>query len=398
MPFSSRIPGFYRNTVDERRARLRHLGALTDEGCLSLQGPGLSIDIADAMIENVVGTLALPTAVAVNFTINGMERLIPMTIEEPSVVAAASHMAKLASECGGFFAETDEPIMIGQLQLAPVSDVEACVRSLAAALPELEALGNSVHPRLIARGGGIRGFEIRPLVYEEPGHSKISMVILHVLVDCRDAMGANLVNTLVEFIAPRVEQITGETAGLRILSNLADRRLSRARVEIPVVALNPTEGLEVAEQIVAAWQFAWVDPYRAATHNKGAMNGIDALAVATGNDWRAIEAGVHAWCCRDGQYRPVSRWSIAERDGAPSLVGTLEAPLPFSTVGERIQMHPTVRTNLSMLGSPDSRELASVAAAVGLAQNLGALKALATEGIQAGHMRMHARLSEKKTR
>jgi hydroxymethylglutaryl-CoA reductase len=384
---SSRIPSFYRLSPAQRLQALGDIGGVEDVAALS--GPGLSLHDADAMVENVVGLFSLPNAVAVNFTINGRELLVPMVVEEPSVVAAVSNMARLARAGGGFVASSDPPVMIGQIQLLNVRDPSTCEAALHEALPRLRTIADAVHPRLTERGGGVRGFEIRRLVYEEPGEITESMVVIHVLVDCRDAMGANMVNTLCERLAPHVEAITGETVGLRILSNLADRRLSRATVEIPASALATPEldGALVGERIAAAWRFAWADPYRAATHNKGVMNGVDAVALATGNDWRALEAGAHAYWCRDGQYRPMTRWKFA--DG--TLRGEISLPMQFGTVGGPIRLHPTVQANLELLGTHDAQQLAAIAAAVGLAQNLGALRALATEGIQAGHMRMHAR-------
>jgi hydroxymethylglutaryl-CoA reductase len=386
---SSRIPGFYRLDPEDRLAALVANLAITDEEALILRGDGLRLDDANAMVENVIGTYRLPNAVAVNFRINGRDRLVPMVVEEPSVVAAVSNMARLARPAGGFTAEADPPVMIGQIQLMDVRDPAATVAALQAAIPRLTAIADPVHPRLNARGGGVRGFEVRRVTYDEPGQPREEMVVLHVHLDCCDAMGANMVNTLVERLAPHVEQITGEEVGLRILSNLAAQRLARARVRLrpEQLATADMDGTEVAERIVAAWRFAWADPYRAATHNKGVMNGIDAVALATGNDWRAIEAGAHAWCSRDGQYRPMTVWRF--QDGV--LDGSLELPLQFGTVGGPIRLHPTVRANLALGGIDGGSDLAGLAAAVGLSQNLGALRALATEGIQAGHMRMHAR-------
>ncbi len=345
----------------------------------------LTLARADAMIENVIGTFALPNGVAVNLRVNGEDRLVPMVVEEPSVVAAVSHVALLARPGGGFEADADESVMIGQVQVTDPAPGGA--ERLRAALPALEARCRGVHAELEALGGGVRGLEVRELVYDEPGAAPEAMVVLHLHLDCRDAMGANMVNTLAELLAPDVAAITGGRRGLRILSNLADRRRARARVRIEPSALG-ADGAVVAEGIAAAYRFAWADPYRAATHNKGVMNGIDAVALATGNDWRAIEAGVHAWAARDGQYRPVTAWRV-EGDGA--LVGTFEAPLQVGTVGGAIRIHPTVQANLALAGVRGARDLAALMAAVGLAQNLGALRALATEGIQRGHMRMHAR-------
>lgn len=386
---TSRIPGFYRLAPDER---LRALGAVTELEPADLEvyrSEGLALSAADVMVENVISTFRLPNAVGCNFLINGADRLVPMAVEEPSVVAAVSNMAKLVRQSGGFTVEVDDSLMIGQVQLMAVADPDATEARLRAALPQLEALAHRVHPRLAERGGGIRGLEIHRRTYDEPGQAIEHMVVLHVLLDCVDAMGANMVNTVCEVLAPRVEAVTGETVGLRILSNLADRRLARASCSLDLDTLTAEDqpGAELAELIAAAWRFAWADPYRAATHNKGVMNGVDAVAIATGNDWRAIEAGAHAYCARDGQYRPMTRWWVENG----RLNGTLELPMQVGTVGGPIRVHPTVQANLRLLECTGAKDLAGVMAAVGLSQNLGALRALAGEGIQAGHMRMHAR-------
>jgi hydroxymethylglutaryl-CoA reductase len=386
----SRIPGFYKLTVDQRR-RLVSARAELDEGAkASLDADALSHERADLMVENVIGTFALPLGVGVNFQVNGQDVLVPMVVEEPSVVAAVSNMARLVRRSGGFFAESDPSIMIGQVQLMDVADPDAAVAALTEAIPRLSAMVTGIHPRLEERGGGLRGMKVRRVTYDEPGEPVVQMVVLHFYLDCVDAMGANMVNTVAERLAPEVEEITGEAVGLRILSNLASRRRSRARCRIDPAHLSTPDasGDEVADGIVNAYRFAWADPWRAATHNKGVMNGIDAVALATGNDWRAIEAGAHAWACRDGQYRSLTAW---RRDAEGFLVGTIELPLQVGTVGGPIKNHPTAATNLQILGIERAGELAAVMAAVGLAQNLGALRALATEGIQKGHMRMHAR-------
>lgn len=387
---TSRIPGFYRLPPAERLAALYAAGHLDEAALLGLQGPGLGLAQAAVMVENVISTFSLPNAVAVNFLINGEDRVIPMVVEEPSVVAAVTNMARVARECGGFEAEADPSVMIGQVQLIAVSDPDRAVALLEAALPELHAEARELHPRLVERGGGLRDLAVRKVTYDEPGRPVEHMVVLHFHLDCVDAMGANMVNTVAEHLAPHVERITGETVGLRILSNLADRRLARARVRLrpEVLAGDGWPGDVVAERIASAWRFAWADPYRATTHNKGVMNGIDAVALATGNDWRAIEAGAHAFAARDGHYRPLTRW---EFNAAGELEGSIELPLQFGTVGGPILLHPTVKANHRLLGVRGARDLAAVAAAAGLAQNLAALRALATDGIQAGHMRMHAR-------
>lgn len=384
---SSRIPGFYKLPPEKR---LGALASRLDQKDLDAYRLGLTLEAADLMVENVFCTFNLPCAAAVNFVINGREYVVPMVVEEPSVVAAVSNVARMARGDGGFVAESDPSHMIGQIQLMDVRDPASCVARLTEALPRLRTEARGIHPRLEERGGGLVDFEVRHVRYDEPGKTPEDMVVLEFVLDVVDAMGANMVNTVAEHLAATVVEVTGEALGLRILSNLADRRLSRARVVLAPEILDTDDmcGTEVADRIAAAWRFAWADPHRAATHNKGVMNGIDAVALATGNDWRAIEAGAHAYCCRDGQYRPMTRWEIRE-DGR--LEGSIEVPLQFGTVGGPIRVHPTVQSNLKLLGVTSARELAGIAAAVGLAQNLGALKALATVGIQTGHMRMHAR-------
>ena len=385
----SRIPGFYRLKPS---GRLKALGdhGLDPDTLESYRSEGLPLDAADMMVENVVSTFRLPNAVAVNFRINGQDRLIPMVVEEPSVVAAVSNIARITRSAGGFIADADPSVMIGQVQCAAVQHPKECMKRLERAIPRLHRVASAVHPRLQAHGGGIRGFKIRHVVFDEPGSEKEHMVVLHFHLDCADAMGANMVNTVAEALAPHVAECTGEKIGLKILSNLADKRLARASIALKpqdIQTHDDVDPVALAEGIASAWRFAWADPYRAATHNKGVMNGVDAVALATGNDWRAIEAGAHAWAARDGQYRPLTRWSFT--DGM--LIGSIELPTQFGVVGGPIRVHPTVQSNLKLMGIQTAQELSGIAAAVGLAQNLGALRALAVEGIQAGHMRMHAR-------
>ncbi len=384
----SRIAGFYKL---DPRARLSaaldaaDLSGAVRDGAVAAFEEGLPLDRADAMIENVVGRFALPNGVAVNLRMNDVDRLAPMVVEEPSVVAAVSNMARIAREAGGFTADADESLMIGQVQVTRPEPGGAA--RLRAAIPRLRALCEGVHAELEKLGGGLRDMEVRELAYDEPGFAREEMVVLHFVLDCVDAMGANMVNTLAERLAPDVVRLTGGRSGLRILSNLADRRLARAQVTLRPENLG-ADGAEIAEGIAAAYRFAYADPYRAATHNKGIMNGIDAVAIATGNDWRAIEAGAHAYAARSGQYRPLTTWRVRE-DGA--LVGSIEVPMQVGTVGGPIRVHPTVQANLRLAGVTGARDLAMLMATVGLAQNMGALRALATEGIQHGHMRMHAR-------
>lgn len=384
---SSRFPGFHRLPPE---ARLDALEAALGLDTRAYRDAGLPLQTANLMVENVIGTFPLPMSVGVNLLLNGRDRVVPMVVEEPSVVAAVSNMARLTRAAGGLHAEADDGIMTGQVQVLVRGDVDACVERLRAAIPELGGYARGIHTRLEERGGGLRGMDVRTVRYEEPGRPVETFVVLHFHLDCQDAMGANMVNTIAERLAPHVERITGERVGLRILTNLADRRLARAWVRLRPehLAQRGLPGEEVAAGIASAWRFAWADPYRATTHNKGVMNGVDPVAIATGNDWRAIEAGAHAWAARDGQYRPLTRWEV-EPDGA--LLGQIELPLQVGTVGGPIRVHPMVQANFRLLGVTRARELAEVMAAVGLVQNLGALRALATEGIQHGHMRMHAR-------
>jgi hydroxymethylglutaryl-CoA reductase len=384
---TSRLPGFYDLPRAERLKALAAGAALDKDSAAALAGQaGLSADQADHMIENVVGVYSLPLGIAVNFLVNGRDVLVPMVIEEPSVVAGASFMARLAREGGGFQAETTAPEMIAQLQVLGVTDLEAARRRLLAEKTSILAEADEVDPVLLQLGGGARDLEARLLPETPVG----PMLIVHLIYDTRDAMGANAANTAAERLAPRIEAITGGRVHLRILSNLADRRLARGSCRIPAsgLAFGGFSGERVRDGIVEAWAFAAADPYRAATHNKGIMNGVDAVVIATGNDWRAIEAGAHAYAARSGSYTSLSEWSV-DPDGA--LVGRLEMPMAVGTVGGATRVHPTARACLRLMGVTSARELAEVVVSVGLAQNLAALRALATEGIQRGHMGLHAR-------
>jgi hydroxymethylglutaryl-CoA reductase len=386
MDRTSRLPGFYSLGVEERVGRIAELTALDDAERSGLAGQGLPVELADQMIENVVGTHGLPLGIAANFTINDRDYLVPMAIEEPSVVAAASFMARVVREAGGFLTNSTEPVMIAQMQVLSVSDPWAAKFDLLNQKQRLLDLANQTDPVVVSLGGGARDIEIRVFPDTPIG----PMLVIHLLYDTRDAMGANTVNTSAEALTLPVEQITGGRVHLRILSNLADRRLARAKCVIPpeLLAFGDYEGERVVQGIVEAYHFAALDAYRATTHNKGIMNGIDAVAVACGQDWRAIEAGAHAYAARNGRYEPLSTWT---RDREGSLVGTLELPLAVGTVGGATRVHPGARVALKILGVGSARELAEVMAAVGLAQNLGALRALSTEGIQRGHMSLHAR-------
>ncbi|MBC7263980.1 MAG: hydroxymethylglutaryl-CoA reductase, degradative [Chloroflexi bacterium] len=387
MSRTSRIPGFFRLSIEERLAKVREFADLSsDEVALLATGMGLSLDQADHMIENVMGTFPLPLGIAVNFLINGRDVLVPMAIEEPSVVAGASYAARLVREGGGFQTSSDEALMIGQIQVLDLTDPWVARFQVLREKSRILALANQQDPIIVGLGGGARDLEARVLSESPVG----PMLILHILYDTRDAMGANTVNTAVEAVAPLVEEITGGRVNLRILSNLADRRLARAKCIVPASSLAQEgfSGTEVVRGIVEAWAFAATDPYRAATHNKGIMNGIDAVVVATGNDWRAVEAGAHAYAARGGRYTSLSHWS-ENSDG--DLVGTLELPMAVGIVGGATRVHPLARLALKIMGVQSARDLAEIITAVGLAQNLAALRALATEGIQRGHMELHAR-------
>ena len=383
----SRLPQFRSKTVPERLQHLVTAAHLSDEDARRLTHSGaLGPQLADGMIENVVGTFELPLGVAGYFQLNGKDVLVPMAVEEPSVVAAASFMAKLARECGGFETSSTTPLMRAQVQVLGLGDPHGARQSLLRRRQDIIDLANQRDKVLIGLGGGCRDIEVHVLEHTRRG----PMLVMHLIVDVRDAMGANTVNTMAEAVAPLMERLTGGKVRLRILSNLADLRLSRAQLRIAPehLATAAYSGEEVIEGIIDAYTFAVIDPYRAATHNKGIMNGIDPLVVATGNDWRAVEAGAHAYACRNGHYGSLTTW---EKDSAGHLVGTLEMPMPLGLVGGATKTHPLAQLSLRILGVKTAQELGEIAVAVGLAQNLGALRALATEGIQRGHMALHAR-------
>jgi len=378
---SSRISGFYKLPREERLRIVAEFAGLSEEEVEVLRsGGGLGIETADRMIENVIGMMAYPLGVAVNFRINGRDRLIPMVLEEPSVVAAASNAARMMREGEGIRTSSTEPVMIGQIQILKVENPQEKAEALLSAKEEILELANQQDPILVKFGGGARDLEVRFL------DSRVGpMMVVHLLVDCRDAMGANAVNTMCEVLAPKLEKITGGKVLLRIISNLADRRLVRAEALVRKEAVG---GEEVVDGIVAASAFAEADPYRAATHNKGILNGVIAVALATAQDHRAIEAGAHAYAARSGRYTALTRW---EKTPEGDLLGRLEMPMAVGTVGGATRVHPVAKIALKILGVKSARELAEVMGAVGLAQNLAAIRALATEGIQRGHMRLHAR-------
>lgn len=386
---TSRLSGFHKLGVAERLGTVSKMYRLTPEETHAFAGAAsLTTDLANTMIENAIGVFGLPLGLGLNMQVNGRDYVVPMAVEEPSVIAAVSFAAKIARENGGFTAEADDPIMIGQVQVTNYGDPTEASKKLLAHKEQLLALANSFHPSMQTRGGGAKDVEVRILPAPE-GPRGEPLLIVHLLVDTQEAMGANLINTMAEGVAPLVEQITGGKVYLRILSNLCDRRLARSSCRIPVSALADFDmsGEAIAEGIVQASRFAVADPYRATTHNKGIMNGVDAVAIATGQDWRAIEAGAHAFAARDGQYRPLSTWTLEEAH----LVGRIELPLAIGTVGGPIKIHPQVQAALKLLRTTSARELAMVIASVGLAQNLAAVRALGSVGIQKGHMAMHAR-------
>ena len=374
---SSRLSGFHRLTVAERRAELqRWIGADAADPL-----PHLDLATAERFVENAVGCFEMPLGVATNFIVNGVELLVPLAIEEPSVVAAASNAARMTRDTGGFRGTADPPLTIAQVEILDCP--EGAAARIAERDGEIREAANRTQPELVGLGGGVREIEVRERV-GAPGRT-----VIHLIVDCRDAMGANMVNTMAEAVADRLAELAEGRPGLRILSNLADRRRARAECAVPFAALARTgfDGAAVARGVAAAAEFAAADPYRAATHNKGVFNGIDALLLATGNDWRAVEAGAHAYAARTGRYGPLTSWRT---DGA-ELCGAIELPLAVGIVGGGSGAHPMARAAIELLGVEQAAELAIVAASVGLATNLAALAALSSEGIQAGHMRLHRR-------
>lgn len=382
---NSQLSNFYKKTSAERLTTIQEWAALNSEEAVIIQDGGLGLERANNMVENVIGTYKLPMGIATNFLINQQDYLIPMVIEEPSVIAAVSKAAKMFRAGGGFTTSSSAPITIGQLQILDLENITdaiaAITRSKAFLLSEVNKIGGSI----IKQGGGAQDLEIR-ILSTRLGE----MLILHLLYDTRDAMGANAVNTALEHIAPYVAEITGGRVNLRILSNLSDHRTARAEGRIPLTefAEDEAQAQKTVQSILEAAVFAEADPYRATTHNKGIMNGIDAVVIATGNDWRAVEAGAHAFAARSGSYTSLTRWW---QDTEGNLHGAIELPMAIGTVGGATRVHPSAQIALRILGVQSGRELAEVIAAVGLAQNFAAMRALATEGIQQGHMRMHAR-------
>ncbi len=381
MTKSSAISGFYKLTPKERLQKIKEFADLTDEECAVLANTGaLPMEVADRMIENVVGAFSLPLGIGVNFQVNGKDYLVPMAIEEPSVVAAASYAAKMVRDSGGFHTSSTTPVMIGQIQAVDIKDPYAAKMRVLGAKEEILKKANEQDPVLNSFGGGAKDIDVK-VVNTTQG----PMLITELNVDCRDAMGANAVNTMAEAVAPTIEALTGGKVVLRIITNLAVKRLARAWC---IVSKEIVGGEAVVDGIVNASAFAAADPYRGATHNKGAMNGIIAVVLATGNDHRAIEAGGHAYAAKDGGYTTLSQW---EKNGNGDLVGSIELPMAVGLIGGAVKTHPTAKVAMKILGVKSANEFAEVLAAVGLAQNLGALRALASEGIQRGHMSLHAR-------
>lgn len=383
------MPGFHRLTPKERREKLSEVAGLTEEHVKAWESGTLDMGIADRMIENVIGTYSLPIGVATNFIIDGKHYAIPFVVEEASVVAAASNMAKRCLKSGGFRSSNDDPIMIGQIQVVGLKDVGAAQSSVLSSKDKIIEMCNEVDPILVKFGGGCKDIEARSIDTDSG-----SMLIVHLLVDCRDAMGANAVNTMAETVAPKIEELTGGTVILRIISNLAVHRLARISATFTPEEMSDSgndhvQGSEVINGVIQAFHFAAADPFRATTHNKGIMNAVSSVAIACGQDWRAIEAGAHAYAAfgkKNSTYGSMTEWS-KDQDG--NLVGSIEMPMAVGLVGGAIRIHPGAKANVALLGVETADELGKVMASAGLAQNLGALRALATVGIQAGHMKLH---------
>jgi hydroxymethylglutaryl-CoA reductase len=381
MKKTSQISGFYKLSPEERIKHVKDFADLTEQEVETLRSTGsLCMDVADRMIENVVGAFPSPLGIAMNFLINNKDYMIPMAIEEPSVVAAATYAAKMARKKGGFFTSSTDPVMIGQIQAVDIKDPFGAKMKILKAKKEILQKANDQDPMLVSVGGGAKDLEVK-VIDAATG----PMVITELHVDCRDAMGANAVNTMAEAVAPMIERITDGRVYLRIISNLAVKRLARAYA---VFSKEAVGGEEVVDGIVEAYNFAAADPYRASTHNKGIMNGIIGVVLATGNDHRAIEAGAHVYAVKNGHYGTLSYWE-KNKDG--DLVGSIELPMAVGLIGGATKVHPTAKIAVKILGVKSANELGEIMAAVGLAQNLGALRALANEGIQRGHMSLHAR-------
>lgn len=387
----SRIPGFYKLPLGERRQEIIARGNLEADALAVFDRGGIDRSTADRMVENAIGVYGLPLGLGLNFFVNGQDFVVPMAVEEPSVIAAASNAARMVRAGGGFIGEADEPVMTAQVELLDVPNVLAAQAALQAHKPALVALANSFMPRMVARGGGARDVEVR--VPSRQFGGTVDRVVVHIHIDCRDAMGANLTNTVAESMAPELARLVHGRIGLRILTNLCDRRLIRINAKVPFTVL-PSQDLSgeaTAMGIESASRFAEEDPYRAATHNKGIMNGVDAVVIATGNDWRGVEAGAHAFAAMSGRYSPLARWWVEDN----FLVGQLIMPMAVGTVGGTLGVHAGARAAQQMLGVTSASTLALIIGAVGMASNLAALRALATEGIQRGHMACHRRATSE---
>ncbi len=376
----SSIAGFYEMSLEERLKILKEFAGLDDSDLALLKKDGaLDNEIAQIMIENVIGTAHLPVGIATYFMINGKDYMIPMAIEEPSVVAAASHAAKLSRLSGGFHAQSTDPVMIGQVQIKNVPDMDAAIKNIAENVENIKSIANKQDSTLVKRGGGLVSVECRKLATERG-----PMLIIHLNIDVRDAMGANAVNTMCECAAPYLEELTGGTAPMKIISNLATKRIVTAET----VWKKEDLGGDVVEGILDAYAFARADPYRAATNNKGIMNGIDAVLIATGNDFRAVESGAHSYASISGKYQPLAHYSKNERG---DLVGRIEMPMAVGIVGGCTKTNPIARVSLKILGCQTANELGEIVACVGLANNFAAIRAIVKEGIQRGHMKLHAK-------
>ncbi|MDV6227360.1 hydroxymethylglutaryl-CoA reductase, degradative [Nitratireductor aquimarinus] len=377
---SSRIEGLHKMTPAERLQAVARQAQLGNEAISSLTAAAEGqIELADRMVENAITTMAIPVGIATNMIVDGREMLVPMATEESSVVAAVCNAAKRCRSTGGFFTSGSGPVMAAQIQLLGASDPENVRLKVYEKIEEIRAICDETDPLLVKFGGGFRDIDVRVISTDEG-----PMTIVHIIVDTRDAMGANAVNSMAEALAPRLAEWTGARTLLRILTNLADRRVVRARA---VWKLEEIGGEQVRDDMLSAYRFADADPYRAATHNKGIMNGVSAVVLATGNDTRAIEAGAHAFAARDGRYRSMSRW---EQDADGNLVGILEMPMAVGLIGGATKIHPTAQANLKLLGVETADALARIVVSIGLAQNFAAMRALATTGIQKGHMALHA--------
>jgi hydroxymethylglutaryl-CoA reductase len=388
----SRIPGFYKLPLRDRRQEIIARSDLGDDDLSVFDRGGIDRVAADRMVENAIGVYGLPLGLGINFRVNGQDFVVPMAVEEPSVIAAASNAARMIRAGGGFIGDADEPVMTAQVELLDVPNVQVAVAALNANKNALIALANTFIPRMVERGGGTQDIEVR--VPSEQYGGTPDRIVVHLHIDCRDAMGANIINTVAEAVATELAQITGARVGLRILTNLCDRRLIRVSAKVPFKLLSSehVSGDAAAEGIASASRFAEEDPYRAATHNKGIMNGVDAVVIATGNDWRSVEAGAHAFAAISGRYSPLSRWWIEDGE---ILAGQLTMPMAVGTVGGTLGVHAGARAAQQMLGVDSANTLALVIGAVGMASNLAALRALATEGIQRGHMACHRRATSQ---